>query len=275
MTEFRPLLESSSSATARELLRSGLSDSPPPDSLGRVAGALGLTLTAAVVAAPAGAATVNGALASGLGTLGKTSGVSVALVGKWLASGLVAGALVSGTATVVERARHPAPPSEPIAAPVPAARRTTSPAPGVLPAKPETPAEPPAADSGATMLPAAPPVTSGSSTTPLAPDSSASRALGVEAARIDAARSALQRGDARRALTELDWYERSRVVGVLDREAAVLRIEALVRLGDRAHAVELARDYLAKHPQDAYVERLHELLRTEGATLPSGDGSHR
>jgi hypothetical protein len=274
VTEFRPLLESSTSATARELLRSGLDDAPPPESMGRVAGVLGLTLTAAVVAAPAGAATVNGALASGLGAVGKTSGISAALVGKWLASGLVAGALVSGTASVVERVNQPPRTSEHVVVRAPTAPRAPSPGRSTASPLPET-AESRESEAVVTTTPTAIAVASVASTTPPVPDSSASRALGAEAARIDAARRALEQGDARRALIELDWYERSRIVGVLDREAALLRIQALVRMGDKARAVEVARGYLAKHPQDAYAARLHELIRAEGATFPIGDGKAR
>lgn len=273
MTELRPLLESSTNATARELLRSGLGDAPPPESLARVAGALGVTLTVAGVALPASATAVNGALASGLGATSPASGVSSLLVGKWLASGLVAGALVSGTATVVERARHPAPTSEHVVPP-PAAARATAPTSSAAP-KAEASPEPRAADSADVAVPSSAPLASGASTAQTPPDSSASRALGAEAARIDAARRALERGDPRRALTELDWYERSRSVGVLDREAALLRIQALVRLGDKSRAVELARGYLAEHPEDAYAARLRELIRTAGATFPGGDGSNR
>jgi hypothetical protein len=267
MKEVRRLLESSASPFAREVLRAGLGDAPPPEAMGRAAAALGLTVAAVAVAVPAGAAaaTVNGVVAGGLGAASKASGVSTALLGKWLLSGLAAGVVVSGTATVVERARAPAAvvhevaraPSAPAAKPAPTG---AVPRPSDVVLEPVEPATRPSATA------AFPGAASEPSTAPAAPESSTSRALGAEAARIDAARQALERGDVRRALIELDWYERARVVGVLDREAELLRIQALVRAGERARAVELARAYLTKHPRDAYAARLGELIRSGGAT---------
>ncbi|HEX5101742.1 MAG TPA: hypothetical protein VFV94_19655 [Polyangiaceae bacterium] len=281
MTELRPLIESSESSTTRELLRSGLGDAPPPEAMGRAAVALGLTATAAAFAVPAGAAALNGAAVGGLGAASKAGGVTGILVGKWLASGLVAGALVSGTAAVVEHVRARAEERPPAGGAPSTAREARSGAstphavrsaePGVErepePAEPEPPR--------VSSKPALPGQPSGVSSAGAAPDSSTSRALGAEAARIDAARRALGRGDVRRALIELDWYERSRVVGVLDREAQLLRIQAHVRAGDGARAVELARGYLAKHPQDAYAARLSELIRKGGAIFPENDGINR
>lgn len=274
MTEPRRLLESSQSPFARAVLQAGLGDAPPAGAMGRAAAAVGLTVTAVAVTAPAGAVALHGAVASGVGAASKASSLSAALLGKWLLSGLAAGVLASGTATVVEQlrarseARHavatvrPAPP--PKAPPNNATPKNSE----AQEAASDTAPEP----SPAVVLPGA---VSGPSHAPAAPESSASRALGAEAARIDAAREALQRGDVRRALVELDWYERSRVVGVLDREAELLRIQALVRAGEGARAVELARSYLAKHPHDAYSARLAELIRTGGATFPLGDRINR
>jgi len=282
VTELRPLIETSESSTTRELLRSGLADAPPPGAMGRAGVALGLTAMAVAAAAPAGAAALNGAAVGGLGAASKASGVTGILLGKWLASGLVAGALVSGTAAVVEHVRARAEERPSVAGGAPSTARddragastahaARSVPPGVErepePAEPEPPAT--------STTPALPSQPSGVTSAAVAPDASASRALGAEAARIDAARRALGRGDVRRALIELDWYERSRVVGVLDREAEILRIQALVRAGEGVRAVELARSYLAKHPQDAYAARLSALIRGGGAIFPENDGINR
>jgi hypothetical protein len=285
VTEPRPLIECSESPTTRDLLRSGLADAPPPEAMGRVALALGLTATAVAVAVPASAAAISGAAAGGFGAASKVSGVTGILVGKWLASGLVAGALVSGTAAVVEHARARSDGGAPrvggassatreVRAARSAARPAQTPALGVeqAPDRRETMEVAAPATNAKETLPSQPSAASSAST---APDTSASRALGAEAARIDAARRALGRGDVRRALIELDWYERSRVVGVLDREAELLRIQAHVRAGDGARAVELARGYLAKHPHDAYSARLTELIRGGGAIFPENDGINR
>lgn len=287
MTDVRPLIESSESPTTRELLRSGLADAPPSEAMGRTALALGLTATAVAVAVPAGAAALNGAAVGGLGAASKVSGVTGLLVGKWLASGLVAGALVSGTAAVVEhvRARSDGHAETPrvAASVVHAVRAPATGGRAALPLDTAAAAEPvpeplvpvapgAPATSPRETLPSSP---SGANSVAAAPDSSTSRALGAEAARIDAARRALGRGDVRRALIELDWYDRSRVVGALDREAELLRIQALVRAGEGARAVELARGYLAKHPHDAYAARLTELIRGGGAIFPENDGINR
>jgi hypothetical protein len=102
-----------------------------------------------------------------------------------------------------------------------------------------------------------------------------SRALGLEAMRIDAARRALGNGDFRRALGELDGYERSKRIGVLDREAELLRIRALVLSGDAARATALAQAYLATHPRDAYAAELERVLAAHGTRVSPAEGIDR
>ena len=84
--------------------------------------------------------------------------------------------------------------------------------------------------------------------------------LALDVARIDSARSALEANDAKRALRELDAYERSPRAGVLDREALLLRIDALARQGAMAEMRALARQYLQRFPEDAHVPRVRQLL---------------
>jgi hypothetical protein len=83
--------------------------------------------------------------------------------------------------------------------------------------------------------------------------------LAREVALIDAARQALNAGAPPRALAELERYERERVTGTLDREALLIRIDALALSGQRAQAASLARDYLARYPMDAHAARLRAL----------------
>jgi outer membrane protein assembly factor BamD (BamD/ComL family) len=73
---------------------------------------------------------------------------------------------------------------------------------------------------------------------------------------IDAARAALSAGDASGALAELDRYDHVVETHVLDREAAVLRIEALLRRGDDERARALFDRYAARYPGDPHVTRL-------------------
>lgn len=81
-----------------------------------------------------------------------------------------------------------------------------------------------------------------------------------DVALLDRARSALRAGNAARALTELNRYDAERETHILDREAQLLRIEALVQSGNRKQASELARAYLAAFPGDAHETRLRALL---------------
>ncbi len=79
---------------------------------------------------------------------------------------------------------------------------------------------------------------------PAALPSPSSGLLGREVLQIDRARGALAGGDAGRALRELDIYAQLEQTGVLSREARVLRIDALERLGRSAEvpmAVDLSR----------------------------------
>jgi hypothetical protein len=84
--------------------------------------------------------------------------------------------------------------------------------------------------------------------------------LARDVARIDSARSALAANDATRALGELDAYERSPRAGVLDREALLLRIDALARQGATDEMRVLALQYLQRFPDDAHAPRVRQLL---------------
>jgi hypothetical protein len=89
-----------------------------------------------------------------------------------------------------------------------------------------------------------------------APPSATSGQLGREVMQMDRARAAFASGDAARSVAELDAFERLAQTGVLDREARVLRIDALRQLGRNAEARELARRYVRLYPNDAHAQRL-------------------
>jgi hypothetical protein len=89
------------------------------------------------------------------------------------------------------------------------------------------------------------------------------RTLGAELARLDRARAALVRGDARGALHELDGYERAFPARQLGLEASMLRMEAHLRRGELIRAREIARRILARPVPPPHARRAREVL--EGA----------
>jgi len=86
--------------------------------------------------------------------------------------------------------------------------------------------------------------------------------LHAELGTIDQARAALYSGDTRRALGLLDHYEARFPRGAMAPEAAVLRVEVLVKGGDRLGAKRVADAFLASNPQSPYAPRIQWLLST-------------
>lgn len=84
--------------------------------------------------------------------------------------------------------------------------------------------------------------------------------LAEETAMLDRARSALTRGDARGALTELDTYDAAPAPKILGQEATMVRIEALSAKGDTTAARTLAKGFLAKNPGSTYDDRVRALI---------------
>ncbi|KYF93925.1 hypothetical protein BE20_07830 [Sorangium cellulosum] len=80
---------------------------------------------------------------------------------------------------------------------------------------------------------------------------------------IDRARDALGAGDAAGCLSALDAYDRRFPRSAMGEEATVLRIEALIRLGDRARAADLGQRFLASRPTSPHAAGVRALL---GAT---------
>ena len=82
--------------------------------------------------------------------------------------------------------------------------------------------------------------------------------LGAEVSSLDAARTALRGGDPARALRELDAFDAKHPGSALAEDAAFLRFDAYVALGDRAGADRAARSFLARYassPRAAKVKR--------------------
>jgi len=122
-------------------------------------------------------------------------------------------------------------------------------------------ASPPAA----VEVPPAPPPTPVATESPrpsAAPTSapSAGGDLREEIASMDRARAAVRAGDGKGALAALVEHQRRFPRGTFAQEATVLRIEALVQLGQTGAAQTLGKKFLAAHPESPHAERVERLL---------------
>jgi hypothetical protein len=98
-----------------------------------------------------------------------------------------------------------------------------------------------------------------------APEASAPAAvhaamLREELGALDHARLALASGNARRALDQLDAYDRRFPEGRLQVEAEVLRIDALAKLGHNDVARQHAEAFLKQHPNSVLATRVRALV---------------
>jgi hypothetical protein len=307
MTEPRRLLESSSAAS--RLLRAGLRDNPGSSAARRAAVALGLG-TASVSAATSAAALGGGTTASTLAVVGAsaTSGAAgvasaglVAIGAKWTAIGLLSGTLVAGGASAFtpSPARVPSPlttaaiaPLTPQGAPqpdpagVPVVDRASTTEFG-LPPGPAGIGDPPAERTPRAFEPKerttnatreripriAPAATTNENTSKQAGSTRGETGgLGRDLSQIDATRRALKARDPKRAEALLDGYDRARRTDFFEREALVLRIEALVQRGEHARAAELASDFFRRFPEDVHAPRIRSLL---SGSAPKANGAPR
>ncbi|MEO8904107.1 MAG: hypothetical protein ABI488_17340 [Polyangiaceae bacterium] len=293
MTEPSRLRETSRYPAARALLDAGLSDNPRRGAARQAAAGLGLsasalaTVTSSTAAAGSLAAAGVGVGASGAGlvTAGAASSM-LALVGQWLGIGIVSGLCLAGGTVYFTSSRAPSTRAasvagrslEPLAKPsTRALARATGAQPERAPVA-ETP-EPSAAVFGAAGSNAvrgaaelsrrpelarpnvarAAPVNEPAGA-PRLDLSSARGRLGREVSSIDEARRALAAGNSARALTTLDRYAAIDRTGTLDREAQILRIQALTASGQMQAAAPLARSYLHAYPADPHASMLEQLL---------------
>jgi hypothetical protein len=231
------------------LVRAGREERPASKLPSRILS--GLAGSAATMAA-GGASATAGALASA----GPASSSLWLLGAKGLAIGVLAGgALAAGASAIF------APTPEPSRAAAPASRS----APG-RPAAVEIPVPVAAPAAVASPLPVHPQSPQPPSAAPAAPppeENHATPRLGREAALIEAARHALSAGNPSLALQSLAEYRSLPVTGTLEREARVLRIEALVQRGELSEARSLAAAYLREFPRDAHHARLRALQLPE------------
>ncbi len=94
----------------------------------------------------------------------------------------------------------------------------------------------------------------------VAPASRAATLLSEELGALDHARLSLANGDARRALEELEAYDRRYPQGRLQIEAEVLRIDALAKVGRKDVARQRAEAFLRHHPNSVLATRVRAHL---------------
>ena len=84
----------------------------------------------------------------------------------------------------------------------------------------------------------------------------AAPALAAELSALDAARSSLNAGEPRAALSALDAYARNFPHGKLGIEAEVLRIDALAKSGQASAARSRAEAFIKRHPDSVLASRV-------------------
>jgi hypothetical protein len=81
-----------------------------------------------------------------------------------------------------------------------------------------------------------------------------------ETACVDRARQAIRENRGQAALLELAGYQRRWPNGVFAMECAILRVEALLSVGNRTAAERDANAILATHPNSRYAARLRAVF---------------
>jgi outer membrane protein assembly factor BamD (BamD/ComL family) len=84
--------------------------------------------------------------------------------------------------------------------------------------------------------------------------------LSEELGALDRARLSLANGDTRRALDELDGYDRRFPGGRLQLEAEVMRIDAFAKVGRKDLARQHADAFLRRHPTSVLATRVRAHL---------------
>jgi hypothetical protein len=271
--------------TERALLDSARDDLLSTGARARTLAALGI----AGAVATSGVARAATELAAGGGggavaTKGATlTGIAIA---KWFGAGVAVGALTMGGVAVLT-APHLAPvapaPITRSAPPVtPAPITGTAPPRGEggqearpVPARASDPTSPvdesPGGMEPATRARGAPPAARPDEVDAPAPPTDRARDLAggpslvEEVGSLDRARAALASGDPREALSRLARHEQRFPSGALEPEAVVLRVRALVQLGQQAEAHALAGRFLAAQPNSPQAARLRALISAPAA----------
>jgi hypothetical protein len=241
--ESRRLVDGGATVKERLLLQAAIDESPP-DSAGRqrTLAALGIVVVASTVTSTAAAAAVSRAAALGQA--------------KWLVFGAVGAAVAVGGAEL-------ATPSDltPSLAPAVSSvgRKATAPAPrGASRIERALPAA--VSPSALPLLPAPPPVAKNVRATAALSSRSSPAELVAQVAALDRARAALHAGRPGESVALLDGFDRSYPGSRLGPEAIVVRVSALLALGQRTQATGLVQSYCRKGGPGAYGPRLMKLV---------------
>jgi hypothetical protein len=97
--------------------------------------------------------------------------------------------------------------------------------------------------------------------------------LDLERRLLGRARRALAHGRALVALRHLGLYSSKCAGGQLSAEANLLRVEALLRAGQRNNALSVARQEIERNSTRATVERVRELFRVQGEPVDPSAGA--
>ncbi|HEX6273449.1 MAG TPA: hypothetical protein VFZ53_10420 [Polyangiaceae bacterium] len=229
---------------AARLIRAGIREAPPRDSLQKTLLALGLGASALGTAGSAGA----------LGLAKASVVITAGALVKWAGAGAVAGLALAVTTHAVYRAtRTESSPASLGPAPLREASRVPELATSVAVSEP-VPA--------GTAPSLAPPAVPRRSSPPAAESAEAESPLAAEIAFVDAGREAYQRGDAAGALGRLDAYERMFPHRHLLPEVLYLRMQSLRRNGETEHAMKLAERLVRDFPNNPHASSAQALLRS-------------
>jgi hypothetical protein len=242
-------LRVSASEIERRALAHAAGEIPPPEVIGRVARALGVSAAAVDAATRASATSTSVATAKGSASTGASASTAATI--PWGSIGVL-GVVIAGAIVGVGmwRASAPAPSS-------PAPAKVMPAAPSVAPS-PEASGVTAMSDDGkANAAPAAPaadrappPTTPRRSREAAAlPDSRGQTLL------VDSARNALTAGSVERSLVLLAKYREKYPNGIFLPEVVVLKIEALARLGLSSEAHALAARFAADYGEGPLAER--------------------
>lgn len=231
------------------VLRSADDDRPPTRSLPATLAAVGV-----------GSALASGAAAAKGASVATAKWGSVVAISKWVGIVALGGAAVTGGMVLVEHSRQRASAAKALdRAHAPASeirvfeKPQTSTSPELRVPEPPTPA---AAQEAGPVNPSGRKVAAQSQ-----PD------ISLEISALDEARTALRAGRTADALAALDHYDRAFAKGgSLRVEATALRIEALLRAGNRDRATLLANAFLAHNPKSPYAARVRALVSKNSAS---------
>jgi len=249
--ESRRLVDGGATATERLLLQAGI-DEAPPNRAGRqrALAALGLAVGTSTLAGAAEAA------------LGLPKGVAL-VQAKWLVFGAISAAAAVGTVEVWtnrDTATFPATSSASLGRKATTPARDSSPMESAAPLTRGAPSRMRVPRSAAPSLESAVRVPATLPPSPPAEVVTSPSELVAQVAALDRARAALRAGSARQSVALLDRFDRSYPRSSLAPEATVVRVSALLALGQRARATDLVRAYCRSGGRGAYGHRLMALV---------------